>query len=116
LSTAIQKNAYEIQVLTCILHLPSEQHVLLSQKSATELQKFLEKKLAHPHVEVLLRAAPEKYPELRTLQNAVERWQRLTEANPVLTSFLQLLKGQILPQDITYEAIPQKEQEHTPPS
>ncbi len=40
----------------------------------------------------------------------------MTEANPVLTSFLQLLKGQILPQDITHEAIPQKEQEHTPPS
>lgn len=90
--------------------------MLLSQKSATELQRFLEKKLGHPHVEVLLRAAPEKYPELRTLQSAMERWQRLTEANPVLTSFLQLLKGQILPQDITHEAIPQKEQEHTPPS
>jgi len=114
-TTAIQKNAYEIEALTCILYLPSEHHVLLSQKSATELQKFLEKKLPHPQVEVLLRAAPEKYPELRELQSAMERWQRLTQLNPVLTSFLQLLKGQILPQDITHEAIAQKEEEHTTP-
>lgn len=63
-----------------------------------------------------MRAAPEKYPELRELQSAMERWQRLTQANPVLTSFLQLLKGQILPQDITHEAIAQKEEKHAAPS
>ncbi len=109
--TAIQKNAWKIEGIACILYLPTEAHILLSQKQASELKNFLEKSLNHPNLEIWLRAAPEKYPELKALQSATERWQKMVAANPALESFRQLIKGQIVPQDIDHEAISEQQQE-----
>jgi hypothetical protein len=36
----------------------------------------------------------------------------MVAANPALASFLQLLKGRILPQDIAHKAIAQEKQEN----
>gem|GEM_PF-5547088 len=65
---------------------------------------------------MLLRAAPEYYPELKELERASERWNRMVAANPALASFLQLLKGRILPQDIAHKTITQEKQENASPS
>jgi hypothetical protein len=40
----------------------------------------------------------------------------MVAANPALASFLQLLKGRILPQDIAHKAITQEKQENASPS
>jgi hypothetical protein len=40
----------------------------------------------------------------------------MVAANPALASFLQLLKGRILPHDIAHEAIAQEKQENASPS
>jgi hypothetical protein len=40
----------------------------------------------------------------------------MVAANPALASFLQLLKGRILPQDIAHETIAHEKQENTSPS
>jgi hypothetical protein len=99
-----------MEQFTCVLFLPNEPYVSLLQKQARELERFLQKALSHPHIEVLLQADPKRYPEIKALENTTQRWQRLVSINPVAERFRQLLKGQIVPEEIGHQSVSQKQE------